>query len=407
MKACMVAYTFYESDNRVRRYAEALVKNGAEVDAIVLGQEGQPRFDVISGVRVHRVQTRVRNERGPLSYLKRLLMFFLRSAWAVTMQHMKGRYDIIHVHSVPDFEVFATIVPRLMGTPVILDIHDIVPEFYASKFNVAESSVVFRLMLLMEKLSAAYASHVIIANDLWHTKITRRSVDPAKCTAMINYPDLSIFSRRPRPEPDNGDFVMCYPGTLNSHQGVDLAIGAVAILRERVPNLKLVIIGDGPDRQKLTDAVKEQRLEDRVSIVGLIPMEQVAKTLAAVDLGVVPKRKDSFGNEAFSTKIMEFMSMNVPVVVSRTKIDEYYFDSSLVEFFDSGNSQDLADKVLDLIRNPVKRNALRDQATEFIRHNNWDVKKDQYLGLVNRLRHRLVPRKYGANPQGPSLLAPE
>lgn len=384
----MVAYTFYEADNRVRRYAETLAKRGDKVDAIALRREGQPAFEVIRGVRVYRVQKRVIDERGPFGYLRKLLLFFLRSAWMLALQHLKAPYDIIHVHSVPDFEVFATIVPRLLGAKVILDIHDIVPEFYASKFKVSENSLAFRLLVLMEKLSIAYSNHVIISNHLWHAKITKRSVRPEKCTAIINYPDPSIFSRRPRPLPANGDFVMCYPGTLNWHQGLDLAIDAVALLRDKAPHLKFLIIGDGPDREKIRTTVQRERLEERVTLKGFIPLEQVADIMATIDLGVVPKRKDSFGNEAFSTKIMEFMAMGVPVVASRTRIDEYYFNERLLQFFESESAEDLAAKILELIEDPAKCGTLRTHATEFIQKNNWDVKKNEYLDLVDRLVKR-------------------
>ena len=144
MRACMVAYTFYEPDNRVRRYAETLVKRGDSVDAIVLRQKGQSPFDVIGGVHVHRIQQRVINEGNPLTYLIKLLLFLLRSAWMLAWRHLRAPYDLIHVHSVPDFQVFATLIPRLMGAKVILDIHDIVPELYASKFRISQESLLFR-----------------------------------------------------------------------------------------------------------------------------------------------------------------------------------------------------------------------------------------------------------------------
>src|SRR5208282_2803818 len=299
MRACMLAYTFYECDNRVRRYAEALVKRGDEVDAIVLRREGQLSFEVIRGVNVYRILKRVRDEGSPFSYLRKLLLFFLRSAWVLTFRHLRAHYDVIHVHSVPDFQVFATIIPRLMGARVILDIHDIIPEFYASKFKVNKRSLAFRLLLLIEKLSVSYSDQVIISNHLWHKRLTERSVQPEKCTTIINYPDLSIFSRPSRTVATNGDFIMCYPGTLNWHQGVDLAISAMALLRDKAPNLKFLIVGDGPDREKLKTLVRQLHLEDHVVMAGVIPIEQVAETMATVDLGVVPKRKDSFGNEAF------------------------------------------------------------------------------------------------------------
>jgi glycosyltransferase involved in cell wall biosynthesis len=381
----MLAYTFYESDNRVRRYAETLVRRGDEVDAIVLRRGEQPRVEFLAGVRVHRIQKRVRNEGGPVSYLAKLLLFLLRSTWVLTRLHLKKRYDLIHVHSVPDFEVFATILPRLLGARVILDIHDIVPEFYASKFKVKESSLVFRLLVVMEKLSIAYCNHVIIANDIWYTKLTKRSARPDRCSVVLNYPDPTIFFPRKPVNPKGTDFVMCYPGTLNSHQGVDRAINAVALLRDKAPNLKFLIIGDGPDREKLKALVEQLDLQERVVITGSVPIEKVAELLAAVDLGVVPKRKDSFGNEAFSTKIWEFMAMGVPVLASDTRIDQYYFDDRLVQFFDSDSIEDLAAKILELMHDPAKRTALRKSGSEFIQKNNWREKGLEYLDLVDRL----------------------
>lgn len=381
----MVAYAFYESDNRVRRYAETLVKRGDQVDAIVIGREGQLSCEIIKGVHVYRIQKRVRDERSPFTYLRKMLMFFLRSAWVLSARHLREKYDIIHVHSVPDFEVFSTIVPRLLGAKVILDIHDIVPEFYASKFKINERSLPFRLLLLVEKVSVAYSDHVIISNHLWRSKLTQRSVRSEKCTAIINYPDPSIFSPRPRTAMTNDDFVMCYPGTLNWHQGVDLAISAVALLRDKETNLRLLVIGDGPAREQLKIAIKHQKLEDCVTMTGSVPIEKVAETMANVDLGIVPKRRDSFGNEAFSTKIMEFMAMGVPVIASNTRVDQYYFNDRLVQFFDSENVDDLAMKIVELAHNPARCDCLRSNAAKFIEHNNWDVKKGEYLDLVDRL----------------------
>jgi glycosyltransferase involved in cell wall biosynthesis len=388
MKACMLGYTFYEVDNRVRRYAEALAKRGDEVHAVVLGKEGQAKEETISGVRVYRIQTRVRDERRPITYLTKILSFFFRSMWFLAKRQMTTRYDVIHVHSVPDFEVFATIVPWLMGTRVILDIHDIVPEFYASKFGVGECSLTFRLLRLVEALSCTYANHVIISNHLWFKKLTDRSVGADKCTAIINYPDLGIFSSRNSRSKKDAEFLMCYPGTLNWHQGVDLAVRATALLRDTVPNLRFLIIGDGPERNKLEAMVEQERLEDRVSLSRMIPLEQVAEVMADVDLGVVPKRRHSFGNEAFSTKIMEFMAMGVPVLASQTRIDEWYFGEGQVQFFESDNVEDLAAKILTLARDTEGRRALRTRGTQFIEKNNWDTKKHEYFDLVDRLIHR-------------------
>lgn len=385
MKACMLAYTFYDADNRVRRYAEALARRGDQVDAIALAREGQPAFEIIQGVRVYRIQNRRIAERGPFSYLIKLLLFFVRSAWFITAQHLREPYQLIHVHSVPDFEVFATLIPRLSGARVILDIHDIVPEFYASKFKVSERSLAFRLLVLVERLSSRYANRVIISNHLWQQKLNGRSVKPAKSTALINYPDSSIFYPRKGRGRVDGAFVLCYPGTLAWHQGLDVAIEAMSLLRHRAPNLRLVLVGDGPEREKLRQMIADRKLEDIVSLTGLVSLERVAEIMSNIDVGIVPKRTDSFGNEAFSTKIMEFMAMGVPVIASRTRIDEYYFSDDLVQFFASGDPADLAEKIMILVNDRGRRDSLREKASQFIAANHWDVRKHEYLQLVDGL----------------------
>jgi hypothetical protein len=101
-----------------------------------------------------------------LVFLFRLLKFFFISSFLLTIKHIKNSYHLIHIHSVPDFEVFAALVLKLTGAKVILDIHDIIPELYISKFEMDENSFQFKLLSLIERLSVAFSDHVIIANHI-------------------------------------------------------------------------------------------------------------------------------------------------------------------------------------------------------------------------------------------------
>jgi glycosyltransferase involved in cell wall biosynthesis len=386
MKVCMVAYSFYDTDNRVRRYAESLVRRGYEVDALAIGVPGQPHVEMISGVRLIRMQSRVRNEGGPFSYLSKMLQFFFRTAWFLTLSQFREPYSLIHVHNLPDFEVFATLVPRLMGTRVILDMHEITPEFYASKFGIGEKSLIYRLLVLVERLSIAYVDSVIVVNHMVERAVLgRRSVKPEKCMVVLNYPDRRIFPGSRNGSKAREGFTLCYPGTLNRHQGVDIAVEAVALAREKAPGLRFLIFGDGAERENLERQICQRKLDDIVTMKGTVTLEQVARAMETVDAGVVPKRGEGFGSIAFSTKIMEFMAMGVPVIASRTPIDEFYFNDELLEFFEPGNAQDLARKIVHLMETPERAAALRQAEDEFICGNNWDVKQHEYFGLVDKL----------------------
>lgn len=385
MRICMLTYSFYESDTRILQYAGALAQRGDKVDVIALRHEGKPAIEVLNGVRVFRIQSRSRSRENRLGYIFQVLCFMVRSAVFLTRRHLSLNYDVIHVHSVPDFLVFAAIVPKLLRAKIILDIHDILPEFYASKFNLPADSLTYRSLLIVERVSVAFADHVIAANEIWRDRLLSRSVRSGGCTAIRNYPDPSIFFPRSGAA-RKGKFLVIYPGTLNRHQGLDIAIRAFAQIVNLIPEAEFQIYGEGPEKNSIIALRDALGLKDRVRIEGLLSLNEIAPRMASADVAVVPKRiSTGFGNEASSTKIMEFMALGVPVIVSRTRIDSYYHDDSMVQFVEPENEDDLANAILLLRNNPERRDQLVRQAFRYLLNNNWERKQFEYLSVVDAL----------------------
>jgi glycosyltransferase involved in cell wall biosynthesis len=237
---------------------------------------------------------------------------------------------------------------------------------------------------LAEKLSAMFANHVIIANDLWLEKYTERSASKEKCSVFINNVDSKVFHPLSVTKAV-GKRVVIFPGGLQWHQGLDIAVRAFAKLHERLPDTEFHIYGDGDMKPKLVELVSELGLDQSVRFFKPMPIREIAKVMAAADLGVVPKRADSFGNEAYSTKIMEFMSVGVPVIISSTKIDRFYFNDSVVKFFESGNVDALAAGMVELLENQSLRASLIANANEYVLKNSWESRKQDYLRLVDSL----------------------
>jgi len=384
----MVTHSVYESDNRVRRYAETLVKRGDEVEVLAIAKRDgktEPN-ETLSGVTVHRLQQRMSNEQTKWSYAYQLMRFLVVSAMFLTRNGRQRPYDLIHVHNIPDFLVLSAWYPKLRGAKLILDIHDIVPELFHNKFPSRLNRFYVFVLKLIEKLSARFADHVIIANDLWKETIIGRSVSKEKCSVVLNHVDPAIFYRRTRTRNDD-KLIVIFPGTLQWHQGLDVGIKAFARVREQFPNAEFHIYGPGGRaiQEELRKLVESLGLNDCVRFLGLLRLEQVPQIIADADIGVVPKRADSFGNEAYSTKIMEFMSQGIPVVASRTKIDTFYFDDSNVRFFTSGDDHDMADAMLEVINNFQVRNELIRNGLTYVECHGWGRQKDRYLDLVDSL----------------------
>ncbi|GAX61237.1 glycosyl transferase group 1 [Candidatus Scalindua japonica] len=383
-KFCMVAYTNYESDNRVIRYAESLARRGGQVDVICLGVKDQPRYDKVNGVGVFRVQKRSHKETSKYMYLFKIILFYIKASTVLTGKYVFKKYDMIHIHNIPDFLVFTAFIPKIAGSKIILDIHDIVPEFYVDKFKVGNNSLTYKLLVMVERLSAAFADHVIVSNDLWRSKLITRSVDEGKCTTILNYPNSSVFFKREKKKRKD-KFLIMYPGTLNWHQGLDIAIKAFGIICDNIPELEFHIRGGGVQVGELMELVAHLKLEERIFFKDYLPVEENANCMATADLGIVPKRADGFGNEAFSTKIFEFMGLGVPVIASNTKIDQFYFDESLVSFFKSGDERDLGEKIFLLVKDKVLRDQLVENSLKYMESNCWEVKENIYLNIVDKL----------------------
>ena len=380
----MLAYTFYETDGRVSRYAEALAQRGDHVDLIALRKDGQSSNEILDGVHLFRIQERIIDEKGKFDYLLRLLKFFIKSAVLITRKNCEKRYDVIHVHSMPDFEVFVALLPKLTGSKIILDIHDLVPEFYASKFNKSRQSFIYKALLTIELSSCRFADHVIAANHIWEKTLTERSVRKEQCTTLLNYPKTSVFHKSESSR-ENGKFIFLYPGSLSHHQGLDIAIKAFSLIKNDLPEAEFHIYGEGPSESSLQQLASRLGLEERILFKREVPLEQIASIIAHADIGVVPKRNDSFGGEAFSTKILEFMISGIPVIVSATRIDRYYFNDSIVKFFNPDDENDLANCMLTLIKDKALRDRLSENALRFVENYTWEKKKIEYLDLVDSL----------------------
>jgi len=177
------------------------------------------------------------------------------------MHDLSQKYDLVHVHSVPDFLVFAALFPRLRGVPVILDIRDILPEFYASKFGVSERSIGFRFLCLVERLCARFASHVIVASHTWRERLLSRSVKAGQCTLVLNVPDRSIFVQSERKKDAKDRVLLLYHGTFNQHQGLDVAVRAFAKIKDLAPDAEFHVYGDGPSKSELGSLISQLHLE--------------------------------------------------------------------------------------------------------------------------------------------------
>jgi glycosyltransferase involved in cell wall biosynthesis len=374
----------------MQQFARFLSDRGDTVDVISARRPGAPAFESLGRINVYRIGARNTEESGWFVYLEKVFGFLLRATVVVARKQRKAPYDLVHVQSVPDFLVFSAAYAKLTGTPIILDLRDLVPELCMSRFKLSDRSILFRLLKLVERWSASFADHVIVANQIWYERVTHRTVDKSKCTAIWYSPDLTLFARRP-PAPRGDRFVIMYPGTLSPHQGVDLVVRAMPEIVAAIPGAELHIYGEGKSRASLAELASDLGVSGAVHFYDMVSVPVLVKRMAEAHLSVVPKRaSDPFGNEAASTKIPEFQAMGIPVVASSTEIETRLYDPSQVCFFRSDDVSDLVRAVLSLYKDSDLAERLAQNAWETVKSRGQEVEK-KYLSLVDALVSRKKP----------------
>jgi glycosyltransferase involved in cell wall biosynthesis len=389
MNHCSIAYTFYERDFRVCRYSEMLKNDDNRVDVIALRKENEPKQNIIKGVNVYKIQKRNFNEKGFFCFFLKILLFFLKGSFFLLKNQLKFKYKIIHIHNVPDFLVFMAIMPKLLGAKIILDIHDILPELFCEKFNKSFDSFLGRMLLLIESLSIKFADHVIVANDIWREKIiNRHKLQEKKCSTLLNYPNLKRFKGIQPNYNHKQQLRLLYPGHISHHHGIDIAIKGFAIIKQYIENAQFDIYPGSyvPDyKQYIDNLIEKLNLEKNVLFHPPYVLNEIADVFGNASIGIVPKRGGSFASEAFSTKILEFMAAGIPVVASKTKIDEYYFDDKTIKFFKEEDYKEMAKKVLTVFSDVNERKSLAQNGFNYVSINNWEIKKQIYLNIISVL----------------------
>jgi glycosyltransferase involved in cell wall biosynthesis len=386
----MAAYTNYRRDPRVRREAEALIEAGHEVTFLASRQPGQPDEEVIDGVRVIKLPGLGNHRRSIAAYLADYALFFLLATWHITLRPL--RFGLIHINNMPDFLVFSAWLPRLLGRPVIHDVHDLMPELYGEKFGDGRGEWMVALLRLQERWAGRFATAVLTVEERLRGILSSRGISREKIHVLMNLPDDRIFKPRPVPPPKQpGDpFVIVYHGTLARRLGLDLAIEAVARIGSAIPNLELRIIGDGEERANLMALRERLALGGRVTFSdGFVPVQQIPELIADADIGIVPLRISAGTDIMLPTKLLEYVSMGVPTVCPRTTTIGLYFDEEMVEFFEAGNVDSLAAAIVRLYEDKARRDRLVMQsAARFGNEFRWNRHKLVYTALVESVLAR-------------------
>ena len=367
---------------------QALADAGYSVDVLCMRHPDQPFREVQGAVRIYRLPALAHRRSSKLRYLVEYGSFLLEVFLALTLLHSFRRYRLVHVATLPDFLVFAALVPKLFGAKVLLDLRECAPEMYLCKYGVPLDSTFFRLFITLEQRSIRVADLALTCTEQMRQAFIGRGADPARIVVMLNAANGELFKDPVLPDLDDGAggvFRLVTHGTITKRYGHEVLLSAMARVIQRLPEARLEIMGMGEEPVELQRLVAELGLEEAVTFVRYLPADELVRRLRAAHCGVVPMIRDCETDLVHTYKMQEFIALGIPVIITRTTAVVAYYDDTCLCFVDSGNAEDLAAAIVKLCEQPHLRYELARNALQVYQKYNASGQKALYVRLVRDL----------------------
>lgn len=397
----MLAHTRYLRDPRVRREAEALAEMGVEVHVIGLSEDGQPSEGTVNGVQVHRLPI-ARKRGSQLRYVYEYLATMVLGGLKLTQLHWRRKLDVVHIHNMPDFLVFAAIVPRLSGSRVILDVHDPMPELYMSWKHGALGRLLVGALRLQERISCAVADHVVSVNETMRENLRSKGIRDEKIFIVHNFPDQRLF---PMGDPiaswprSRGSLVLLYCGTVTEHYDLGLAVKAIASLKGEIP-ITLRILGEGNRLNEVLELASTLGVRDSIEHIGSVPIDKVRHEMQQADVGISCHSSGVFGDLYFSTKIVEYLTQGLPVLSPRTYTIAKYLPEDCVFYFEPGSDADFADQLRRMWQEPAEVLRRLTRARDVLPRLSWQAEKAVFRSYYTDVLNRRSPASRVVTQEG-------
>lgn len=385
---CHVFFDEFPKDSRVRRYVNTLHAEGFEIFVVCIGTSSEPSIEHTEGIHIYRMP--ITKKRG--SFLRRIieyLWFELLSFVTVSYLAVKNRIGIFQIHTLPDFLVFSCLIPKLLGSRIILDFHELFPEFMMQhKRSLTPDSFLVRLIRTIERWSFHFADDVIVFHDPAKAILLER-IRPAKNPVVImngidetELPELTPLKAEKKR--------IVYNGTINFNLNLQSVLDALEILRDRrqdiFQKIEFHLYGDGPELDRLLTSATEKNLHN-VLYRGRFKFRDMMQELRYAWVCILPPKRDIYSELFYSLKLVEMIFLRIPVIASRLKTYVHYYPEDTILYFEPENVDELVEKIIYLYENESIIKPLTEKAQQQYLLVSWNIMKKRYIELI----HSIIP----------------
>lgn len=390
----MILDKTFPPDPRVENEAISLIEKGHEVFLFCLKYKNEEVNAVINGINVIRYQSnKLEYKLSALAYtfpfytiiMKRKIIHFLN----------KYKINAIHIHDIRIAEAVFKANKKL-NLPTVLDLHDNMPEImklypHLQKFP-GKQLISPKIWKQKEEEFIEKATKICtVSQEFIDEVIGRTKISTNKIVLVPNTIHRSFYKEA---HIDNSiinkyknNFVILYVGDTGLRRGLQTAIEAVKILKDKIPSLKLVIVGKNTTDIVLKKQVVDLGIQKIVDFEGWQDVKLFPSYIKASNVCISPLFRNIQHDVAYANKLFQYMSFKKPVLVSNAIAQK-----NLIERTNSGlvhlerDSNDFSSKVLALYNDKKLCNILGENGKEFVEDEFcWEKTSEKLIDLYENL----------------------
>lgn len=387
-RLCMVVHGPYPvGEPRVAREVAAAIAAGYEVDVVAMRRPGESRRESVGGANVVRLPLAHRRGTGLPGMVVEYVGFTVLASCVTAILMLRRRYGVVQVHNPPDFLIVAGLLPRALGARLIFDVHDLSSDMFAMRWQGKPGAkIAERLLRRIERAATSLADAVVTVHEPYKRELAARGVPNEKLTVVMNTLDETLLPERAVPN-DEQTFRIVYHGTVTPLYGVPLLVEACALIADDLPDFRLEIYGEGDSLEAVRSRAIELGIGDRVLFSdGYLPHREALRAVSGASAGVVPNLPTPMNRFALSSKLFEYIALEIPVVCSELPtIKEHFADNELV-YFTPGDARSLADALLETaLQSEARASRVRRALTRYESYR-WSVHAERYERLLASTR---------------------
>ena len=275
-------------------------------------------------------------------------------------------------HLVPNAAIACA---KKLGIPSIVKVDDAIYE---------KSSGLKLIQRKIEKMISSQAlknsSKVLVVNE--NTGKIMRSyynVQESKIEIVPNGVDLSFFNSK-----NKNERKIVFSGVMYHHRGLDTLLDSVPKILEEFPSTEFILLGDGPEMNKLKNIVKEKNMESHVKFEGWVDRKQIPGKISDALIGIGPLKRTTVTENALPIKVLEYMASSLPIIAKKGTLPNDVLQDNENGFF-IDDAEELSEKIIELLKDPQQAKLMGEKSLEKVQKFSWKNIVNSILNIKNSI----------------------